>query len=443
MASLIELSDSDNDGVSFVSCGRGQGLFQETDEKLALRLQREEEAKRSILIHCASPMKAVDTSNDELLALRLQREEEGSELAQAGRRPLLNSPTGRKRPRAVHDGAVLLPSCPSAASWSGNDAQVPVTCTASTNITHELQSTCSDAVALIHRCFSQARDTSRSELLLCGPTPIFVQYRRKRRDSSSSIAAGIGAGVAGIAPQANMLPSDYWTCGYRNIQMLIGHLLQRQGSAGSLFSGSVPDVRSLQAELERLWSLGFDADGCQQLGGSVLDTQKWIGTSEACVLLRGQSVCANIIAFRGGGEPGGQDALSAASAVVEYASRHFRSGAQVHGQDSFGRGVVVSSRPPLYLQHDGHSRTVVGVQRRREVGGKCTDFLLVLDPGLGHQGFADFASCVDKGHGWERYIKRSLAPLQKKADYELLVVDPDAIIGPSQIAHSRCIQRHL
>lgn len=226
-------------------------------------------------------------------------------------------------------------------------------------------------------------------------------------------------------------------------------------SASPLFGGSVPDVQSLQRELERLWSLGYDPEGRRQMGGFVLGTRKWIGTSEACVLLRGQAVRCNILAFRGGGEGGNQpDAVSAASAVVERARRHFHGGLDKNStgncqnatdvaEDLTGRGVVLSSQPPLYLQHDGHSRTVVGIQRRREAGGRCTDFLLVLDPGLGPHGFADFTACVNRGYGWERFVKRSLAPLQKKAEYELLVVEPDAAIGLERAVESRCVWRRL
>ena len=221
--------------------------------------------------------------------------------------------------------------------------------------------------------------------------------------------------------------ADQWSCGYRNVQMLVGHLLRR-GGWSQLFGGAVPDVPSLQAELERLWAHGFDPQGREQMGGSVLGTRKWIGTSEACVLLRGQGVRCNIAAFRAlpeGGAPEG-GALSAAEAMVERAFRHFGASAD-GGRDPArdGRGPAVTSRPPLYLQHDGHSRTVVGVQRRHERGGGRTDFLLVLDPGLGEQGFAGFQAAARAGKGWESFVKRSVAPLRKKAEYELLIVEPE------------------
>merc|ERR1719265_2754818 len=200
--------------------------------------------------------------------------------------------------------------------------------------------------------------------------------------------------------------------------MIVGHLLQRAESFSSLFGGSVPDVPSLQAELDRLWTMGFDPLGREQLGCSVSGSKKWIGTSEACVLLRGQGVRCNIVAFSSilQGE-------SAASAVIEAVRKHF---SRACPRDGGVRqcNVALSTAIPLYLQHNGHSRTVVGFQRRRTAKGH-EDFLLVLDPGM--RDFEAFKACAERGKGWQRFVKRSLAPLEKKQEYELLIVEPDAL----------------
>lgn len=301
---------------------------------------------------------------------------------------------------------------------------------------------CSDAVALLHTSFSKAGDVARSEIYLCGPTPFFFQSRGGTRRSHSTAAASM--------PSLGAMPRDNWSCGYRNIQMLIGHLLSRPNGKGGwpgLFGGMVPNVMSLQAELQALWASGYDPEGRQHFGGSVLGTKRWIGTSEACVLLRGQSVRCNIVAFRSGTAEAvpGLDCLNAASAVMERCIRHFADGVDTAMQNVLhGRcGVVMSSQPPLYLQHDGHSRTVVGVQRRHESNGACSDFLLVLDPGLGQQGFEDFMSASSRGHGWEKFVKRSSAPLKRKAEYELLIVNPYGAILPEQQPAAKRITQHI
>jgi Peptidase family C78 len=43
--------------------------------------------------------------------------------------------------------------------------------------------------------------------------------------------------------------------------------------------------------------------------------------------------------------------------------------------------VRLTTRGPLYFQHEGHSRTVVGIERRAAADGAHAYSLLVLDPG--------------------------------------------------------------
>ncbi len=45
-------------------------------------------------------------------------------------------------------------------------------------------------------------------------------------------------------------------------------------------------------------------------------------------------------------------------------------------------GVVCTNRPPLYFQHEGHSRTIIGIERRQQSGQAAPSYsLLLLDPG--------------------------------------------------------------
>lgn len=65
----------------------------------------------------------------------------------------------------------------------------------------------------------------------------------------------------------------------------------------------VPDIPSLQAWLECAWAAGFDALGCQQLGGAVRGRRTWIGTTEVACLLRYFGVRAHIVDFYGASTP--------------------------------------------------------------------------------------------------------------------------------------------
>mmetsp|Transcript_59433 Transcript_59433/g.109978 ORF Transcript_59433/g.109978 Transcript_59433/m.109978 type:complete len:392 (-) Transcript_59433:49-1224(-) len=305
---------------------------------------------------------------------------------------------------------------------------------ASDSILSAASAACPDAMVLLHSCFAGARDLPRSEVILCGQTPWFVQDRLGGGRGGSARGQAQGDEI-GLSYAAAVAP-DNWSCGYRNVQMLTGHLLNRHDIrhwAPQIFNGAVPGVEALQGELDRLWSMGYDPEGCAQLGGAVTGTRRWIGTTEACVLLRGQGVRCNVEAF-----PRSQ--AGAAGAVMQRAWDHFRSGVA----EPPGTGKVqVSSQPPLYLQHSGHSRTIVGVQRRHETSGQRTDFLLVLDPGLGRSGLRELEDSAQRGHGWERKVKKSLAPLAKQAQYELLVVNTSSPILTSEMHAAMCVTRRL
>ena len=47
----------------------------------------------------------------------------------------------------------------------------------------------------------------------------------------------------------------------------------------------MPSIQKLQQLIEKAWQKGFDPQGCQQLGGSVVNTRKWIGATEIVATL--------------------------------------------------------------------------------------------------------------------------------------------------------------
>eukprot|EP00930_Biecheleria_cincta_P082246 TRINITY_DN72007_c0_g1_i1.p1 TRINITY_DN72007_c0_g1~~TRINITY_DN72007_c0_g1_i1.p1 ORF type:complete len:419 (+),score=66.70 TRINITY_DN72007_c0_g1_i1:16-1272(+) len=413
---VVVLSDDDAEGCCEKAAPSSGGLTHEqvsADIQIALQLQRREDNAGVRLSSAHGPCFARDTSRDAELAAALQREEE----EKAGKRRASDAEfaAALQWEEEEEDGRQLGASAHSRMRLDlGKRSRSPQP----RELPEELPLD-SDAVALLRGCAAKASDAARSKFFFSGPTPFYHQHRPPRRRSSS----GPGEVNKLIAPVDR---ADNWSCGYRNIQMLVGHLLI--SGWPSLFGGKVPSVGSLQMELERCWAGGFDPAGRQQLGGRVVATQKWIGTSEACVLLRAKGVRCNIVSFRGGGGLGGESCETAAAAVVERAIRHFSS------------GDGAKPRPPLYLQHDGHSRTIVGVQRRQESSGS-KDFLLVLDPALGEHGFADFKAAAAQGRGWEKFVKRSLAPLQRKGEYELLVLEPDRPLQPSEMSAAHLVTR--
>ncbi|CAI0540904.1 unnamed protein product [Linum tenue] len=276
-----------------------------------------------------------------------------------------------------------------------------------------------------------------------------------------------------------------WGCGYRNIQMLASHLLNSRPDAREvLFGGSgfVPDIPFLQGWLEVAWRKGFDPLGSQQFHHSIRGSKRWIGTTECAALLRSFGIRARIVDFgpkkleslflsvpgtsvappkkkksslvRGPmdrylvrndtrkddsgqtdsnscGEPqssgknrfcnGGTSPNnpSDAQVLVDWVWNYFsHQGTKVSAQQ---QRVVMTGKAPLYFQHDGHSRTIVGIQCKQQHSYGSPEYtLLILDPA--HRTEALERSIKTNGQ-WEKSIKRGVHTL-KKSQYQICYIDP-------------------
>jgi zinc finger-containing ubiquitin peptidase 1 len=187
--------------------------------------------------------------------------------------------------------------------------------------------------------------------------------------------------------------------------MMCSALLQVPALKKVLFGGlgHVPTVPCVQEFLEAAWSEGFDAEGAGQLGGSVFGTRKWIGTTECVTLLRSFKIRAEIVDFisapategpkttKKGKQQSITDFVTGASSydskkstsddtkkkykpnkeLFEWMVAHFEEQAQMN--ELTGAPIL-----PVYLQHFGHSRTVVGFERTK--GNQVN--LLIFDPSI-------------------------------------------------------------
>ncbi|XP_073131399.1 uncharacterized protein [Henckelia pumila] len=260
-----------------------------------------------------------------------------------------------------------------------------------------------------------------------------------------------------------------WGCGWRNIQMLSSHLLsQRQEASDVLFGGSgfIPDITSLQRWLELAWEKGFDAPGSDDFDKKVYGKCDWIGTTECATLLCSFGLRAGIVDFcdkdlwldtsgrltsgiRGTNKSvdkrkysqvyGPMDiflsegkldsSLSVNSMngsskhfdvsshkVIEWVWNYF-SGNKVNKPGNLR--VILSEKAPLYFQHHGHSRTIVGIQATVQQTGMQRYNLLIFDP-------AEKTRALEKSLranlGWQKLIKRGAHTL-KKLQYQLCFVD--------------------
>ncbi|RKP02083.1 hypothetical protein CXG81DRAFT_25239 [Caulochytrium protostelioides] len=228
------------------------------------------------------------------------------------------------------------------------------------------------------------------------------------------------------------LPDRLWGCGYRNLQMLlsaVAALPAVQRHVAQLPPSPTPDavdhvgyalrrhqrvgIPELQHYVEAAWRRGYDPEGAVQLNAKLKGTVKWIGTSEAVCALHAADIDTRIVDFvtPDAARPDGRrrrvppDHAALVAFVVAYfdgaldrfertwlAYPHARPIALDRSDWVLAplseaapsrEAVAVTAKPPLYLQHRGHSRTIIGYEQLAPPrdGSPPVIRLLVLDPG--------------------------------------------------------------
>ncbi|XP_074224557.1 zinc finger-containing ubiquitin peptidase 1 isoform X1 [Camelus bactrianus] len=161
-----------------------------------------------------------------------------------------------------------------------------------------------------------------------------------------------------------------WGCGYRNFQMLLSSLLQNDAYDDCLKGMSVPCIPKIQSMIEDAWKEGFDPQGASQLNNRLQGTKAWIGACEVYTLLTSLRIKCRIVDFHKSTGP-----LGTHPRLFEWILSYYSS--EREGSPK----VMCTSKPPIYLQHQGHSRTVVGIEERKN----RTLCLLIFDPGCPSQ----------------------------------------------------------
>lgn len=189
-----------------------------------------------------------------------------------------------------------------------------------------------------------------------------------------------------------------WGCGYRNIQMLFSSLLKDSIYQKHLSQfDDVPSVPKLQMLIEMAWKAGFDTDGCNQLGGSLQGSKKWIGTTEAFALFSWLRLRTKIIDFH---RPTSSDGLH--PELFKWIHNYFDT--KIKKQESAF---------PLYLQHQGHSRLCIGYEK----GKDGTEKVLLFDPAIGKTRMQALFKKIDP-----KLIKKTYKQM-KYQQFQLLFID--------------------
>jgi len=224
------------------------------------------------------------------------------------------------------------------------------------------------------------------ERAVCDGQLSIADYYTHRYDTSQAVGAGIDDGnscTKGVIDRLNQYYacmtggtvanhwlcsySDHysasygdkgWGCGYRNLQMILSSLKENPRYEKVLFNGRplIPSIPKIQRLIEAAWQKGFDVQGCEQLGGELVNSSKWIGATEIVAMLSSLTIKCQLVDFHAPSKDGQHPRL------FEWVRDYFK-------QD-------VDFIPPLYLQHQGHSRTIIGVEETKDGSLR----LLIFDP---------------------------------------------------------------
>ncbi|XP_041844101.1 zinc finger-containing ubiquitin peptidase 1 isoform X2 [Melanotaenia boesemani] len=160
-----------------------------------------------------------------------------------------------------------------------------------------------------------------------------------------------------------------WGCGFRNFQMLLSSLHRTETYSSVLTEKKVPSIPELQRWVEEGWKEGLDPRGAAHFNQRLQGTRAWIGATEIYVLLTSLGISACIIDFH---QPTG--AGDTHPQLFDWVKQYF---SQSSRSSRLPPRVIQTGLPPVYLQHQGHSRCIVGVEQKKN-GSLC---LLLLDPG--------------------------------------------------------------
>ncbi|XP_017293978.1 zinc finger-containing ubiquitin peptidase 1 isoform X2 [Kryptolebias marmoratus] len=160
-----------------------------------------------------------------------------------------------------------------------------------------------------------------------------------------------------------------WGCGYRNFQILLSSLKMIDTYSSLLQDKVVPCIPRIQSMIEEAWKEGLDPQGASHFNQRLQGTRAWIGATEIYVLLTSLGISSRIIDFH---KPTGT--ADTHPLLFDWVKQYF---CQTSRSSRLPNKIIQTGLPPLYLQHQGHSRSVVGFEQKKN-GSFC---LLLLDPG--------------------------------------------------------------
>jgi hypothetical protein len=221
-----------------------------------------------------------------------------------------------------------------------------------------------------------------------------------------------------------------WDCGYRNMQTMFSSYLNHDSDVrDQLFSSgilTIPSLIDLQKNIEEAWKKGFDQIGGMQLEYCLFNTNKWIGATEVVAMLRSCRIRACVADFDF------TNRQCDLNTMVQVIWEYFKTRCKKKERKNTKKNTI-DFIAPLYLQHQGHSRLILGVEKWANGDIK----LLILDPQMRRalqfsQRKGEEANILRQGvgtHGLNSKSKYQIAYLAEKClyfgenEYSKIIVD--------------------
>lgn len=261
--------------------------------------------------------------------------------------------------------------------------------------------------------------------------------------------------------------SDKWSCGFRNLQMMLSALLPNfpanhpyfcMNRSEILCNRKVLSLYQLQSHLEDSWAGGFDPRGARHYGHKIRGRSgrsSWIGAVEVSSVLSYLHIDSTVVQFIHRQESRallgdfvwcyfskkiGIDAcyfcsrlstLEGEKPTKTTSSPHYPTStecaveliqfAMLQNKEDVAVECCQCPLPPLYLQWEGHSVTIVGIQKvcGEALNGRYD--LLIFDP------MKSGRSLKNSLAGWQPGGKSCLAPMRLPTN-DLLHLDCQIVL---------------
>lgn len=220
-----------------------------------------------------------------------------------------------------------------------------------------------------------------------------ISYGILERLNDGTSMARTSLATSNCGPQSSVQhvqQPDRWSCGFRNMQMMLSAVIPHLPSNHALFrriprripNQTIPSLLQMQQSMEEAWRDGFDPAGARHYKWKMVGKRCWIGAVEVATLLCYLGVDATVVQFVRGRQsremlpkfvrahfeklngcegcpfcPQGVRSLFCAEGTLQWASTMNLSESSPQQEPGCSCPIL-----PLYLQWKGHSVTIVGIE---------------------------------------------------------------------------------